>query len=190
MKFDFADIRSASILFSARVKPYTMASTKGNLISLIAAICLFLIILFMLPTKVGAASLDLCNGRGFRNASDGLCSCITGFHGEGCEYSKFVIIGFLSRLALNAQVTLQNIALSGNHGFHHRSRTTSEICRWCLVQIWYVHICRHLLLAITFLNRIIQLVLLLSQGSCDPFQGHCLCRPGFEGSACERSKSI
>ena len=27
-----------------------------------------------------------CNSRGYRNASDSLCSCITPFYGEACEY--------------------------------------------------------------------------------------------------------
>lgn len=64
--------------------------SSGGLIGLIAAICLFLLILFLLPSRVGAR--DLCNGRGYRNATDALCSCISGYHGEACEYSMFIAL--------------------------------------------------------------------------------------------------
>lgn len=64
-------------------------STSGNMLGIVVAICLFLIILFLLPPMVGAAR-DLCNGRGYRNSTDGLCTCVTGYHGEGCEYSELI----------------------------------------------------------------------------------------------------
>jgi hypothetical protein len=57
------------------------------MLGLVAAIVLFLIVLFMLPKMVGGAR-DLCNSRGYRNATDGLCTCVSGYHGEACEYSK------------------------------------------------------------------------------------------------------
>lgn len=65
-----------------------MANESSALLNLIVTICLFLIILFLLPGFVGGqiAGIAFCNGKGYVNATDGLCVCITGFHGAGCEY--------------------------------------------------------------------------------------------------------
>jgi hypothetical protein len=60
---------------------------SGSMLGVVAAVVLFLIVLFMLPKMVGGAR-DLCNSRGYRNATDGLCTCVLGYHGEACEYSK------------------------------------------------------------------------------------------------------
>ncbi|KAJ1431229.1 hypothetical protein B484DRAFT_395569 [Ochromonadaceae sp. CCMP2298] len=62
-----------------------MATERGQLAVLVATICLFFLIFFMLPTPVGAISL--CSGRGYRNGTNGLCMCAGGFHGEACEYT-------------------------------------------------------------------------------------------------------
>lgn len=67
-----------------------MASKETNLWSVIVTLCLFLLILFLLPTLVGGARDVQCNDRGFRNATDGLCTCISPFYGAGCEFSKLM----------------------------------------------------------------------------------------------------
>jgi hypothetical protein len=105
--------------FNREKKGIVMAKAKSNnMIGLIAAVGLFLLILFLLPGKVGAR--DLCNGRGYRNATDGLCNCISGYHGEGCEYSKCllriaVLVFDFSHFATTF-LQLQSTARSGSLG--------------------------------------------------------------------------
>jgi hypothetical protein len=54
-------------------------------VGLIAAVCLFVIIFMLMPSFVGG-TWHVCRGNGYRNATDGLCTCITGYHGANCEY--------------------------------------------------------------------------------------------------------
>ena len=57
-------------------------------VGLIATVGIFLIVLFLLPTLVGgtAARRRLCSGNGYLNATDKMCSCVSGYHGANCEY--------------------------------------------------------------------------------------------------------
>ena len=63
-------------------------SKDSSLLTVVITTCLFLLILFLLPTLVGGVRDVQCNDRGYRNATDGLCTCISPYYGAGCEFSK------------------------------------------------------------------------------------------------------
>lgn len=78
----------------------TKVATERAL-GMIAALGMFIVIFFLMPTMVGGATFDpndlipsstrgrtwqVCNGNGYLNSTDKHCTCITGYHGDNCEY--------------------------------------------------------------------------------------------------------
>jgi hypothetical protein len=163
---------------------------SGNMLGIVAAIVLFLIVLFMLPKMVGGAR-DLCNSRGYRNATDGLCTCVSGYHGEACEYSKAfeqVYRACPHMLTTGIMLSSTEHCPFGKSWFSkplvNNERNMELVPCSNMVS---KEGAPYLLCPLRSLQRG---VMFFCQGSCNPFNGYCTCRPGFEGSACERSKTV
>eukprot|EP01036_Dinobryon_divergens_P033000 gene33000-42696_t len=69
---------------------YSLQQRKGTsqVLRWIAITIIVAVILFSLPSFVGAKKepIRLCRGKGYVNSTDGLCTCISGYHGSSCQY--------------------------------------------------------------------------------------------------------
>lgn len=112
-------------------------TSKSEVLLWIAAILLFLVVLFSKPVLVGSVS---CQGRGHINITDGLCACQSPFYGVDCQF----------------QYCPHGESWSAVPQVSHYRNFSRVPCS--------------------------------GMGSCNPINGECQCREGFEGRACERCK--
>ena len=80
----------------------------------------------------------LLQGKGYVNSTDGLCTCISGYHGSSCQYSEFDLSFCLSIIATKLHfLILQSIALSGSRGSLRPLPAILVPLRIFHAQIWY-----------------------------------------------------
>lgn len=68
--------------------PKRQKERSNDAFNVFVAICLFLAVLFSLPTAVAVtpSSIRNCNNRGYINSTTGLCECISTYRGYSCEH--------------------------------------------------------------------------------------------------------